>query len=390
MLLSVHRWLRLGVVVVILAFAVLWIGNRGLSAPVPESGERSISTPVGAASTAPLAAAPSVEAPPAATAAAAAATTPVPPALAPIASIPTPPPPALGQLAAPVVPTYFVVLAGTPETITWRGVAGTAFQCQWSLDLASWSGFPVSTVSGDGIARCTVTPQQTAFYRPYFLGLGTYGQIVRGVVTQNPGWAGYVAAGGPFSLVTGTLTVPTIRPSTTRSDVATWVGIGGTGGDQLIQAGAWETYDPATGQTPDVYAWWEVWPPLPAQRVALPVSEGDTLTVSIWREASERWTIEIVNDTQGLAASAETDYTGAASSAEWIVEAPIDLTTGAQLPLADFKPPVSFSRIGFTGSDTSTLALWMYDLTTGTKRTVPSALSSDGRGFTVTDLGAGS
>ncbi|MFZ5855106.1 MAG: G1 family glutamic endopeptidase [Chloroflexota bacterium] len=245
-------------------------------------------------------------------------------------------------------------------------------------------------MSGDGIARCTVSPQQTAFYRPYFPGLGTYGQVVRGVVTQNPGWAGYVAAGGPFSLVTGTFTVPTIRPSTTRSDVATWVGIGGVAGnDQLIQAGAWETYDPATGQTPDVYAWWEVWPALPAQRVAVPVSEGDTLTVSIWREASGRWMIVIVNDTQGLVTGAEADYQGAAWSAEWIVEAAIDLTTGAQLPLAGFTP-VSFSGIGFTGSETSTFPLWTYDLMTGAKRTVPSAVSSDGRSFTVTDVGAGS
>ena len=179
------------------------------------------------------------------------------------------------------------------------------------------------------MARCSVVPQETASYRPLFLATGTYGETVRGVVTQEPGWAGYLAQGGPFTRVTGSFTVPP-APSSQRTDVAEWVGIGGyAAADQLIQAGAWETYDPAGGATPDVYAWWELWPSMVAQRVPRPVSEGATLTVTIWQEPSGRWAIEIVDPRWGSPYAAEASYTGAAASAEWIVEPPIDATTGA-------------------------------------------------------------
>lgn len=308
------------------------------------------------------------------------------PALAPIASVP-PPPPALGQAAAAVPPTVFVGPTGTPETITWRATAGLAFQCQWSLDLVAWSGFPPTTAGTDGIARCPVTPQQTAYYRPYFPDLGRYGQVVLGVVTQQPGWSGYLVGQGPCTFVTGTFTVPSIQPSATRTDVATWVGIGGwAAGDALIQAGVWETYDQASGQTPEVYGWWEVVPPLPVQRVALPVRVGDTVTVTIQEIPSGRWSIDIANDTLGVHVPQEVSYTGAGSSAEWVVEAALG-PTGAQLPLAHFAP-VTFTRAGSQGAQPSVLTLWTTDPSTGAKRTTVSTLSSDRRSFTVTDLGA--
>ncbi len=81
-------------------------------------------------------------------------------------------------------------------------------------------------------------------------------------------------------------------------------------------------------------------------------------------------------------------YTGAAASAEWIVEAPLG-PDGSQLPLAAFSP-VTFTRLGSNGAQPTVLTLWTTDPLTGAKRTDVSALSADRRSFTVTDLGAGS
>ncbi len=297
-----------------------------------------------------------------------------------------PPLQALQAPTAPTIDTIFNIVSGQPVTITWPGTPGTSVEFQDSTDLLTWRALQMVMGDQSGRASYTFTPTETAYYRAYFPDGATYGQTVRGVVMQQPGWAGYVVGNGPISYATGSFTVPTIRRSASRTDVAEWVGIGGFApGDPLIQAGAWETFDPAAGAT-DVYAWWELWPSLPAQRVPVPVAEGDTLSVTIRQTSEARWAIEIVNTTQGKGYPTEVSYAGAAASAEWIVEAPIDAATGAQLSLADFSVPVSFSQIGFTGSGTSTLPLYMYDRATGARRTVPSALSSNGQSFTVNDL----
>ena len=386
------RWLRLGVVVAVLALAVLWIGNRGTAAPSPGSVASSAPTLARTAPAAPPAAAPSIAVASAAAKAAGLPPTPaaVPatasplPSFAPIASVP-PPPPALGQAAAPIPPTVFVAQPGTSETLLWRATPGIVFQCQWSLDDVSWYGYPPTTAGGDGVARYTLTPEQTAYYRPYFPSLGTYGQVVRGVVTQQPGWTGYLVASGPFTLVAGTFVVPSIAPSATRTDVATWVGIGGyAAGDPLIQAGVWETSVPGSGQ-PYVYAWYELYPQMAVQRVALPVRIGDAIRVRIGQLATGRWEIDIANLTQDLhELPIDVAYAGPGSSAEWIVEAP--LSDGTQLPLASFSP-VTFTEVGSVGAQPTVLTLWTTDRATGAKRTTVSALSSDQRSFTVTDLG---
>lgn len=389
----VPRWLRIGALVVILTVAVLWAGgdlgtraSPGIPSPAQSQSPPGATPPALAATSAALAAASSVPSPPPVASPSVQAINTagtLPAATPPQAQLAPPPTQQYQTLVAPAIRTLFVTLANTEQTITWPGTAGTSFQCQWSTDRVQWTGFPLALVGPDGLARCSVIPKQTAYYRAYFPATQTYGETVRGVVTAQPGWSGYLVGYGPYTFVTGTFTVPALVPSPAQTDVAEWVGIGGNGTDPLIQAGAWETYDPSAAQPLVSYAWWEVLPAGTAHPIPLPVSPGDTMTVTIWQQQGTQWAILLTNDTSGQQYPVQPTYTGSGLSADWIVEAPVSADTGAQLAFGHYTPAVAFSHLGFLGPDTTTIPLHIYALSTGALLSVPSALSSDGRSFSV-------
>src|SRR5579859_5731149 len=83
---------------------------------------------------------------------------------------------------------------------------------------------------------------------------GGLDQLARWVaaLTANPGvagednpesrnWAGYAATRGTFTAVSATWHVPEFAPDSPAGADATWVGIGGVRGGDLIQAGTQET-----------------------------------------------------------------------------------------------------------------------------------------------------
>src|SRR5260221_13938163 len=72
----------------------------------------------------------------------------------------------------------------------------------------------------------------------------------------------------------------------------------------------------------------------PSQTVALPVSPGDTVTVTITQQSGDSWLITMSNDTSTKTFSTNVSYASTLSSAEWIVEAP---SAGrGVLPIDDF------------------------------------------------------
>ena len=144
---------------------------------------------------------------------------------------------------------------------------------------------------------------------------------------RNPGglgwyssnWAGYAVAGGPYSSVGAQWTVPAVSVSYRRSYSAQWVGIDGFTSRALIQAGTEADYFNGAAH---YSAWWEILPAPAVTIRTLSVRPGDRMSVTITRVSSGRWRI-VVKDARSGSYATTRAYTGSASSAEWIEEAPI-------------------------------------------------------------------
>jgi hypothetical protein len=199
-------------------------------------------------------------------------------------------------------------------------------------------------------------------------------------------WSGYVASGGTYTSVTGTWIVPQVGATTTGAD-ATWVGIGGVSGTDLIQAGTQAT---VSGGDVSYEAWTEMLPDS-SRTVSLAVAAGDSITVSITEQASGQWLITMVNNTTKATYQRTVRYSSSRSSAEWIQEAP---SAGRGIiPLDDFGT-VRFTA-GSAVRDGKTQSLSALGATavaminrSGQAIAQPSTLGADGSSFTVTRTSA--
>jgi hypothetical protein len=158
-------------------------------------------------------------------------------------------------------------------------------------------------------------------------------------MNQSNNWSGYnqgaIEKGGLFSSISGTWMVPTATQAKAgeAESSATWVGIGGgclesscaVTDETLIQAGTEQDVD-ASGKA-SYSAWYEL-VPVPSTPVSLPVSPGDTVTVTISQSLPEVWAVTIKNDTTGQNWSTTTPYPSTMGSAEWIEETPLAIGTG--------------------------------------------------------------
>lgn len=156
------------------------------------------------------------------------------------------------------------------------------------------------------------------------------------VSDTSSNWSGYVANGGTYTSVTGTWNVPQVGATTTGAD-ATWVGIGGVSGTDLIQAGTMAT---VTGGGVSYEAWIEMLPAA-SQTISLDVTAGDSVTVTVTEQTSGVWLISMLNNTTRGSYQRTVTYSSSRSSAEWIQEAP---SSGRGIvPLDDF------GTVRFTG-----------------------------------------
>ncbi|MDP9265079.1 MAG: G1 family endopeptidase, partial [Chloroflexota bacterium] len=200
-------------------------------------------------------------------------------------------------------------------------------------------------------------------------------------VSRN--WAGYVATGGSFTSVSGTWTIA--QPSATTAGIdATWVGIGGYGSDDLVQAG---TQANVTRTGDIIYTAWIERLPQAAQTVPLTVSGGDSVTVALTEQNSGQWLVSITNNATGKSYSTTIRYSSTHASAEWIEEAP---SSGrGVVPLDDFgSVRFTSSSARMDGRDISIKdargkPVTMAD-SSGQALASPSSLGSDGSSFTVT------
>jgi hypothetical protein len=212
--------------------------------------------------------------------------------------------------------------------------------------------------------------------------------------TTSHNWSGYVAAHGSFTGVTGTWTVPQPSSSTTTAGVgATWVGIGGVTSQDLIQAG---TQDVTVGGQHQFQSWIEMLPAA-SQQVPLAVAPGDSITVSINESApgSGVWSIVMKNNTTGQSYQTTVQYRSSQSSAEWIEEAPANVSGNA----TTITPLDNFGTVSFSGATAIENGQTVDMAQSGAQGVtmvnsanqalaVPSAIGSDGSSFSVTRTSA--
>ena len=134
-------------------------------------------------------------------------------------------------------------------------------------------------------------------------------------------WSGYALSGsvGQYNSITGNWIVPTVQPSTGLTFSSSWLGIDGFNNTNLIQTGTEQDYYNGAAHYD---AWWEI---LPAAETVIPnmtVNPGDHMTASITNDGNGQWTITITDVTQNETFTTTQAYSGPATSAEWIQEAP--------------------------------------------------------------------
>jgi hypothetical protein len=207
---------------------------------------------------------------------------------------------------------------------------------------------------------------------------------------QSLNWAGYIRTGTALTSASATWTVPTVK-STYNGYSSTWVGIdGATSNDRyLIQTG---TEADVSGGRRSYRAWWEVITPtnVAPETVfsTLTIRPGDSVSASVARTSTGRWTMRLRDNTTGRAASKTVSFAGPGTSAEWIQE---DTDVNGYISAAPNWGQVTFRNLLLNGASPRLKPVEAVDIVdrAGTRETSTSKPSTAGNGFTVSWLAAG-
>ncbi len=211
-----------------------------------------------------------------------------------------------------------------------------------------------------------------------------------GTSSASLNWSGYTTVGsGTYTSVTGSWVVPSINVPTSDTADATWVGIGGSDSQDLIQAGT-QAIVSHSGSI-NYKAWYEMLPGYSIP-VSLIISPGDSITATITEQSASNWLITITDSTTGKSYQNTVMYQSSHSSADWVEEM-VSNGNGTFRPLDNFGS-VTFTsahatrngqNLGLSQLDISPLS--MVD-TQGQVLASASGLNDDG--FTVTRSGSSS
>jgi Peptidase A4 family len=163
-------------------------------------------------------------------------------------------------------------------------------------------------------------------------------QIVNAQQSQN--WAGYVAQskdGQHFSSVSGRWVQPAVSPGSGTGYSAYWVGLGGASKSSKALEQIGTSANVVNGKA-HYSAWYEL-VPAPETKLSLAVHPGDHMAATV-RVAGDEVTLSLDDQTTGQSVTKSLHMSGPdTSSAEWIAEAPSQVTPGGGtqiLPLANF------------------------------------------------------
>lgn len=206
-------------------------------------------------------------------------------------------------------------------------------------------------------------------------------------------WSGYADSSSTpqeFSAVSGKWIVPTATCTSEDRITATWVGLDGFLNGTVEQDG---TSEQCFQGTAFYYSWYEMYPS-GSIVVASTVKPGDKITASVKRTGTS-YALKVTDSTTSGNNISVTKTCALATctdeSAEWIGERPVLSTTG-MVPLAQYKPALSFTSASETaGGTTQTIStgpspnqIFMIDSTGNYELATPSSLNSTGNAFTDT------
>lgn len=212
---------------------------------------------------------------------------------------------------------------------------------------------------------------------------------------SSTNWSGYaVESPSQFTEVTGTWVEPTASCTTTgHTYAAFWVGLDGYNSKSVEQLGT--DSDCTKPNSPSYYAWYEMYPAasVSISTTQYPVKPGDTMTASVTRSGTS-YTLAITSS-EGWTFSTTQTGSDANSSAEWIAEAPDTclLVFCANAHLTNFGAMNFSNSEAATGGALQPVSSFTTDsgphditMTTssGVTRAQPSALTSNGEGFSDT------
>ena len=170
-----------------------------------------------------------------------------------------------------------------------------------------------------------------------------HGRMHRITNSTSTNWSGYAVTGSRFTSVSSSWTEPTATCSGTAYS-SFWVGLDGDTSGTVEQTG---TDADCSGNTPQYYAWYEMYPKFPVNLKGT-VKPGDHLSASVTTNGSGQFTLTITDSTQGWTNTTNARLKSAKlASAEVIAEAPS--SSGGVLPLANFGT-VSFSGARANGA----------------------------------------
>lgn len=250
--------------------------------------------------------------------------------------------------------------AATTETVLFSLVArnSTSSSSRSFRILVAGSPAPVTTTTLPGPTTTTTPVPAPTGLAPLPSSLTTSGNT-----TYN--WAGYTLAGGPFTAVEGTFTVPVPGASASCSDLMNeWVGVDDVTNTDVLRAGATSSeLNPETGTcTPGqdyVQPFWDIAPGTATLISSVVVAAGDSITVTIWQTGGSAWALGLTDNTNGQKYSTTLQYAGPGSLAEWLVDAPTDSTvcgTGQDpsvpgiCALTPFSAPITLSNLEVAGT----------------------------------------
>jgi hypothetical protein len=211
---------------------------------------------------------------------------------------------------------------------------------------------------------------------------------IHGATSGN--WSGYVDTEKkkPYTFVEANWTEPKYTcDGNSPESSAVWVGLDGDT-DQTVEQGG--TIAICSGKNQGThYAWWEMYPANAVQEI-FPVKVGDKMYASVTYNAgaARPYNIFVWDETSDVSLNENEvcSSTCSRSSAEWIVESPGFGTQIAYLP--KFKPIVfteGFSSVVPGATTVASIASFTHVAFTmtgsGGNRAVPSALTSNGEGF---------
>ncbi len=155
------------------------------------------------------------------------------------------------------------------------------------------------------------------------VGKGTHGHGGSGSTSAfgwaSSNWSGYAVDTSTYSAITGQWVVPAVSRTKGPTYSSSWIGIDGFNNSSLIQTGTEQDYSAGGAQ---YYAWWEILPAAETVITGDSVSAGDHMTANIVNDGNGTWTITLDDTTQGWSFTTTQSYSGPATSAEWIEEAP--------------------------------------------------------------------